>query len=411
MITRPAAAVSACHVTKAEINESKNGAGLASVQDGDSVESKLPNEAQLQNDINNAKTESSHTIDLLIQNRLQLQNKRARLPDLSYIVAPMVGASDLAFRLLCRKYGATLAFTPMFYSDRFNSSNSSVDDSSKNGVSYFDQVFETCESDQPLIVQFCGNSSQTLLQAALMVEDKCAGVDINLGCPQREARNMVYGGYLLSLEHREKVLEIVRVLSSRLKIPVSCKIRLMDDLESTIALVKGLEAAGCAWITVHGRTVGNPLKRRDGPADLEAIRTLVKAVRIPVVANGNVRNFGDVQKNLQTTRAAGIMAAESLLQDPSLFKGTPVDRFVLAYEYLKFAKHYPPPIDWAIRHINKIVKEPIQHCQLHDRLFACTSIRQIRDILVECRTSIQHSFCAPVTSDVLNENELDSISG
>lgn len=333
---------------------------------------------------------------------MRLQSQRALIPNLSFIVAPMVGASDLAFRLLCRKYGATLAFTPMFYSDKF------VDDIEYRNKSFGEQ--QICEQDKPLIVQFCGNSPQKMLEAALLVEDKCAGVDINLGCPQREAKNMQYGGYLLTLEHREVVLEMVRLLSSRLKVPLSCKIRLLDDLEATLDLVRALEKAGCAWITVHGRTVGNPLKRRDGPADLVAIKAIAKAVRMPVVANGNVRNWGDVTRNLKLTKAAGIMSAEALLQDPSLFKGLPVDRFVLAYEYLKFAKHYPPPsLDWVIRHVNKMVKGPLQQNELHDSLFACKSIKQIREVLVECR--LKASCDTDKHVEVLSEIELQSISG
>lgn len=220
---------------------------------------------------------------------------------------------------------------------------------------------------------------------------------------------MLYGGYLLQPEHREVVLEMVRLLSSRIQVPLSCKIRLLDDLASSVSLVQSLEAAGCAWLTVHGRTVGNPLKRRDGPADLEAIRAIAKAVKIPVVANGNIRNFGDLARNLHLTRAAGVMSAEAILQNPSLFREVPVDRFVLAYEYLKFAKQFPPPLDWVIRHVNKMVKEAIQECQLHDSLFACTSIKQIRAVLMKCRSQLGHSFTPAVTHD--SEADVDAIAG
>ncbi|KAF3500341.1 hypothetical protein F2Q69_00040232 [Brassica cretica] len=87
-----------------------------------------------------------------------------------YIVAPMVDNSELPFRLLCQKYGAQAAYTPMLHSRVFTETEK-----------YRNQEFTTCKEDRPLFVQFCANDPDTLLEAAKRVQPYCDYVDINLG--------------------------------------------------------------------------------------------------------------------------------------------------------------------------------------------------------------------------------------
>ena len=90
-----------------------------------------------------------------------------------YIAAPMVCQSDLPYRMLLRKHGCSLAYTPMIHADRF------LKDPSCR--TYY---FQTAQADRPLVAQFCGNDAQTILAAAKLVQDKCDAIDLNLGCPQ-----------------------------------------------------------------------------------------------------------------------------------------------------------------------------------------------------------------------------------
>ena len=90
-----------------------------------------------------------------------------------YIVAPMVDQSDLPFRLLCKKYGATLGYTPMLHSRLMLETKRA----------YKEKFFQTCPEDRPFITQFCGNDPEVLLKACRMVEDETDAVDINFGCP------------------------------------------------------------------------------------------------------------------------------------------------------------------------------------------------------------------------------------
>jgi tRNA-dihydrouridine synthase 1 len=106
-----------------------------------------------------------------------------------YICAPMVEQSDLAFRLLCKRYGCEMGYTPMLHSRVM-----------QDCPHYLKKHFQTCAEDRPMIAQLCGNEPEMLLKACQMIEDRCDAVDINLGCPQGIARKGNYGSFLLENE-------------------------------------------------------------------------------------------------------------------------------------------------------------------------------------------------------------------
>lgn len=131
------------------------------------------------------------------------------------IMAPMVNQSELAFRLLCRKIsGNRVCYSPMINSRQFI-----------NSKKYREEMFQTTEADRPLIAQFCGNDPEILTQAGKFVQDHCDGIDLNFGCPQKIAKRGRYGAFLL--EDADLLERIVKKMSSELKVPISCKIRLV----------------------------------------------------------------------------------------------------------------------------------------------------------------------------------------
>lgn len=230
-----------------------------------------------------------------------------------YILAPMVGASELAFRLLCRNYGVELAYTPMMSAREF-----ALDPQSEG--------FQTCPQDRPLVCHFSANTPQDFVAAVQRAAPFCDAVDLNLGCPQRTAFLGHFGSYLLEAKDRKLVCDIVRAGASATDppMPIFVKIRLLDTLEETIQLCQQLVSAGVSLIAIHARYRATWDRKgpgaRDGPALLDQVAQIKKAVRdVPIIANGNVITFQDVSDNLASTRADGIMSAEGILDDPTLF--------------------------------------------------------------------------------------------
>jgi tRNA-dihydrouridine synthase 1 len=235
-------------------------------------------------------------------------NEQLKAP--KYAVAPMVDASELPFRMLCRKYGATLAYTPMFHSLNFS-----------NSQQYRDNQFSTCPEDRPLFVQFCGNDAEIVLKAAQLVEDKCDAVDLNLGCPQGIAKKGNYGSFLM--EKWDVVHTILHTLSVELKIPVTAKMRVFDDLELTLRYARMLRDTGIHVLAVHGRT--REMKgQQTGLADLSKVAAVKKEItNIPVLENGNILQYSDIAVALEKTKCDAVLSAEALLWDPRLFANVP----------------------------------------------------------------------------------------
>ncbi|XP_013593514.1 PREDICTED: tRNA-dihydrouridine(16/17) synthase [NAD(P)(+)]-like [Brassica oleracea var. oleracea] len=291
-----------------------------------------------------------------------------------YIVAPMVDNSELPFRLLCQKYGAQAAYTPMLHSRIFTETDNR------------NKEFTTCEEDRPLFVQFCANDPDTLLEAAKKVEPYCDYVDINLGCPQRIARRGNYGAFLM--DNLPLVKSLVEKLAQNLTVPVSCKIRIFPNLQDTLNYAKMLEDAGCSLLAVHGRT----RDEKDGKkfrADWGAIKEVRNALRIPVLANGNVRCIEDVEDCIKETGVEGVLSAETLLENPAVFAGFRtaewakgseeeegyvdggLDQGDLVVEYLKLCEKHPVPWRMIRSHVHKMLGDWFRvHPQVREQLNA-----------------------------------------
>ena len=169
-----------------------------------------------------------HTVSLPSPLSVSLPPPRRPLPPHQLVLAPMVAASELPFRLLCRRHGAQLCYTPMMHAAEFiNPAHVAT----PNGVG---ALLQTRPGDAPLVAHFAANDAATLLAAAKRAEPYAVAIDINLGCPQRSAHSGHYGSFLTDPgPDRPLVLGMVSTLARGMRLPVFVKIRLQATLSCT----------------------------------------------------------------------------------------------------------------------------------------------------------------------------------
>uniref|UniRef100_A0A0G4HY55 tRNA-dihydrouridine(16/17) synthase [NAD(P)(+)] n=1 Tax=Chromera velia CCMP2878 TaxID=1169474 RepID=A0A0G4HY55_9ALVE len=292
-----------------------------------------------------------------------------------FVVAPMVDQSELPFRLLARKYGADLCYTPMIHSRLFSEQ-----------AKYRKENFSTCAEERPVFAQFCGNEPQTLVDAASLLQDQVDAVDLNLGCPQGIAKKGRYGSFLL--HETDLLANIVSAMSQNLRVPVTCKIRKVtspNELQDTMNLVNRLIASGCAALTVHGRTKEQK-GQNVGQVDWDTIKIIKQRVGIPVIANGGIETYEDALKCLEYTGCDAVMSSEAVLENPALFSGKKYRIDELMLEYLNLVEKYPAGNSAVKAHLFHSLHSGLMvHTDLREQLGKARSMPEFRAVAVEMK--------------------------
>lgn len=242
-------------------------------------------------------------------------------------LAPMVGNSEEAYRILSRNFGADLCYTEMVNCKVYNKNKYNP----KNNYWY-----TTDASDRPLVIQICGDNPSEMLKTCLSVQDYCDAIDINFGCPQDVAKKGHYGSYLQ--DEWDLISEIVSECSKNIKIPLFCKIRVFESIEKTVEYAKMFEKAGASLLAVHGRT-REQKGINSGLASWDHIKAVKSALNIPVIANGNMIYHEDIQKCYEYTGCDGVMIAEPHLYNPSIFSDQKILSLKIFDEYLKIVEN------------------------------------------------------------------------
>ncbi|VVB97644.1 tRNA-dihydrouridine synthase B [uncultured archaeon] len=226
--------------------------------------------------------------------------------DGALVLAPMSDVTNLPFRLLCKKHGASLVYSEMVCSGGIVRQN----------VESMDRCL-TSEDERPFGIQLLGSDAFDLVNSAQILQERYNPdlFDINLGCPAQSVVKNGFGSALL--KSPEIIGEIIEQLSSALDIPLTAKIRIINSFDETLKIAKVIEKAGAAAITVHGRT---QKQGYSGKSSLEFIKGIKKELSIPVIANGDIYDEKTAREALEYTRCDGLMIGRAAIGNPYIFK-------------------------------------------------------------------------------------------
>ena len=223
------------------------------------------------------------------------------------VLAPMAGVTDKPFRMLCKRLGAGLCVSEMTTSDpRFWNTPKSL--------RRMDHVGEP----EPVSVQIAGTEPGQLAEAARYNAAHGAElIDINMGCPAKKVCNVAAGSALLRDE--ALVARILKAVVGAVDVPVTLKIRTgwCRETRNALTIARIAEASGIAALTIHGRTRNDFY---EGEAEYATIAAVKAAVRIPVIANGDVTSPRKAKAVLDATGADAVMVGRAAQGRPWIFR-------------------------------------------------------------------------------------------
>ncbi|AFY81647.1 tRNA dihydrouridine synthase DusB [Oscillatoria acuminata] len=293
--------------------------------------------------------------------------------------SPLSGVTDLVFRRLVRRY----APDSMMYTEM-------VQASSLRYLREVPKIMEVDPNERPISIQLFDCRPDFLAEAALMaVAEGADTIDINMGCPVNKITKN--GGGSSLLRDPKTAEAIVRAVVKAVAVPVTVKTRIgwSDQEINILDFAKGMEDAGAAMITIHGRTRDQGYH---GSAKWDWIRRVKEVLSIPVIGNGDIFSVEMAVRCLEETGADGVMCSRGTLGYPflvgeidhflktgeELSAPTPIQRLECAKEHLRGLWEYKGDrgVQQARKHLTWYVKGFYGAGELRDQLARVESVAQ-----------------------------------
>ncbi|MDR1544813.1 MAG: tRNA dihydrouridine synthase DusB [Prevotellaceae bacterium] len=223
-------------------------------------------------------------------------------------LAPMEDVTDLAFRLICKQFGADLVYTEFVSADALI-----------RNVSRTEQKLTVLQEERPVSVQIYGKDVTTMVEAAQIVEQSKPDIlDINFGCPVKKIASKGAGAGLL--RDIPKMLEITREVVKAVKLPVTVKTRLGWDSNSLVIteLALMLQDCGIEALAIHGRT---RMQMYAGEADWTLTGEVRRnpLIKIPIIGNGDVTSAKIAKENFEKYGVDAIMVGRGAIGNAWIF--------------------------------------------------------------------------------------------
>ncbi len=225
------------------------------------------------------------------------------------LLAPMEDVTDIAFRLMCKRFGADMVYTEFVSADALI-----------RNVSKTQQKLDVSDEERPVAIQIYGKEVGPMVEAAQICEEAHPDVlDINFGCPVKKVAGKGAGAGML--RNIPLMLEITREVVKAVKLPVTVKTRLGWDADHRIIveLAEQLQDCGIAALSIHGRTRA---QMYTGEADWTLIREVKQNPRmtIPIIGNGDVVTAEQCQQRFDETGVDGVMIGRGSIGRPWVFR-------------------------------------------------------------------------------------------